>query len=195
MKGTEFVYNVPEMAILIPVVIIATVLGIISNISDEVQLNKLSKYMKSTSIWLLCIFLTIFTCLLTMESNLGKGVDQLATKTTKTAVSTFVPVVGKILGDTVESVLSCTNVIKNAVGTLGMIGVIFIAAVPLIRIGITTLLFYLISGLAEAVADKKIVYVIEQMGDSCKVLFASIATVVMMLIIGITITMRIGTNI
>ena len=174
--------------------IIATVLGIISNISDEVQLNKLSKYMKSTSIWLLCIFLTIFTCLLTMESNLGKGVDQL-TKTTKTAVSTFVPVVGKILGDTVESVLSCTNVIKNAVGTLGMIGVIFISAVPLIRIGITTLLFYLISGLAEAVADKKIVYVIEQMGDSCKVLFASIATVVMMLIIGITITMRIGTNI
>lgn len=175
--------------------IIATVLGIISNISDEVRLNKLSKYMKSTSIWLLCIFLTIFTCLLTMESNLGKGVDQLATKTTKTAVSTFVPVVGKILGDTVESVLSCTNVIKNAVGTLGMIGVIFISAVPLIRIGITTLLFYLISGLAEAVADKKIVYVIEQMGDSCKVLFASIATVVMMLIIGITITMRIGTNI
>ena len=76
-----------------------------------------------------------------------------------------------------------------------MIGVIFISAVPLIRIGITTLLFYLISGLAEAVADKKIVYVIEQMGDSCKVLFASIATVVMMLIIGITITMRIGTNI
>ena len=95
-----------------------------------------------------------------MESNLGKGVDQLATKTTKTAVSTFVTVVGKILGDTVESVLSCTNVIKNAVGTLGMIGVIFIAAVPLIRIGITMLLFYLISGLAEAVADKKIVYVI-----------------------------------
>ena len=103
-----------------------------------------------------------------------------------------VPVVGKILGDTVESVLSCTNVIKNAVGTLGMIGVIFITAVPLIRIGLTTIFLYLISGLAEVVADKKIVYVIEQMGDSCKVLLASMATVVMMLIIGFTITMRIG---
>lgn len=178
--------------IVIPIIIIATVIGIISNISDEVQMNKLSKYMKSITIWILCIFLTIFTCVLSMETTLGKGVDQMATKTTKTAVSTFVPVVGKILGDTVESVLSCTNVIKNAVGTLGMIGVIFITAVPLIRIGLTTIFLYLISGLAEVVADKKIVYVIEQMGDSCKVLLASMATVVMMLIIGFTITMRIG---
>lgn len=178
--------------ILIPIIIVATVIGIISNISDEVHMNRLSKYMKSTIIWILCIFLTIFTCILSLESNLGQGVDQFTSKTTKTAVSTFVPVVGKILGDTVESVLGCTNIIKNAVGTLGVIGTIFIAAVPLIRVGLTTLFIYLISGLAEIVADEKIVYVLEQMGDSCKVLLASITTVVIMLIIGFTITMKLG---
>ena len=178
--------------ILIPIIIVATVIGIISIISDEVHMNRLSKYMKSTIIWILCIFLTIFTCVLSLESNLGQGIDQFTSKTTKTAVSTFVPVVGKILGDTVESVLGCTNIIKNAVGTLGVIGTIFIAATPLIRVGITTLFIYLISGLAEIVADEKIVYVLEQMGDSCKVLLASITTVVIMLIIGFTITMKLG---
>lgn len=178
--------------ILIPIIIVATVIGIISNISDEVHMNKLSKYMKSTTIWLLCIFLTIFTCILSLETNLGQGVDQFTSKTTKTAVSTFVPVVGKILGDTVESVLGCTNIIKNAVGTIGVVGIIAIAAVPLIRIGITTMFIYLISGLAEIVADEKIVYVLEQMGDSYKVLLASVTTVVIMLIIGFTITMKIG---
>ena len=179
--------------ILIPVVIIATTIGIISNISDEIHMKKLSKYMKSAVIWVLCILLTIFTCILNMESSLGKGVDELASKTTKTAVSTFVPVVGKILGDTVESVLGCTNVIKNAVGTLGIVAVVVISAVPLIRIGITCMFLYIISGLAEVVADEKIVYVLEQMGDSCKVLFASVASVVVMLIIGFTIAMKIGT--
>lgn len=179
--------------ILIPVVIIATVLGIISNISDEIHMNKLAKYMKSSIIWILCIALTIFTCILSMESNLGKGVDELTSKTTKTAVSTFIPVVGKILGDTVESVLSCTNVIKNAVGTLGIVAIITVALIPLIRIGIICMFLYLVSGLAEIVADKKIVYVLEQMGDSCKVLLASVASVVVMLIIGFTITMKIGT--
>lgn len=178
--------------ILIPIIIVATVIGIISNISEEVHMNKLSKYMKSTIIWILGILLTIFTCILSLESNLGQGVDQFTSKTTKTAVSTFVPVVGKILGDTVESVLGCTNIIKNAVGTLGVIGIIFLAIAPLIRIGLTTIFIYLISGLAEIVADEKIVYVLEQMGDSCKVLLASITTVVIMLIIGFTITMKIG---
>lgn len=178
--------------ILIPVVIIATVIGIISNISDDIHMNKIAKYMKSSTIWCLCIFLTIFSCILTMESNLGQGVDQLASKTTKTAVSTFVPVVGKILGDTVESVLGCTNLIKNAVGVVGMIAIIFIGALPLIKIGITMMFFYLAGGLAEIVADQKIVYVLEQMGDSCKVLLAAVAAVTVMLIIGLTISMKIG---
>ena len=178
--------------IVIPIIIIATAIGIISNISDEMSMKKLSKYMKSTVIWILCIFLTIFTCILSLETNLGKGVDELASKTTKTAVSTLVPVVGKILGDTVDSVLGCTNIIKNAVGSLGIFAVLTISIVPLIKIGITCLFIYLLSGLAEVVADEKIVLVLEQMGDSCKVLLASVSSVVVMLIIGFTITMKLG---
>lgn len=184
---TSFISN-----IVIPIVVIATVIGIISNISDDINMNKISKYMKSSIIWILCTFLTIFTCFLSLESSLGQGVDQMATKTTKTAVSTFVPVVGKILGDTVESVLGCTNLIKNAVGAVGIIALIIIGLLPIIRIGITTMFLYLASGLAEIVADKKIVYVLEQIGDSCKVLLAALATVTVMLIIGITISMKIG---
>ena len=42
------------------------------------------------------------------------------------------------------------------------------------------------------VSDNKIVYVLEQMGDSCKVLLAAVATVTVMLIIGFTIAMKIG---
>ena len=155
-------------------------------------MDKISKYMKSCIIWLLCISLTIFTCILSVESSLGQGVDQMTTKTTKTAISTFVPVVGKILGDAVESVLGCTNLIKNAIGAVGVIALIIIGILPLIRIGITMMFFYLAGGLAELVADKKIVCVLEQMGDSCKVLFAALASVTVMLIIGITISMKIS---
>lgn len=191
LLGTNIITRLINQLV-IPVVIIATVIGIISNISEEIHMNKLAKYMKSAIIWILCVFLTIFTCILTMESNLTQGVDQLTSKTTKTAVSTFVPVVGKILGDAVESVLGCSNIIRNAVGAVGTIAIILIGLMPLIRIGITMLFFYFAGGLAEIVSDKKIVYVLEQMGDSCKVLLAAIATVMVMLIIGITISMRVG---
>ena len=177
--------------ILIPILMISTVIGIISNISDNIQMTRLAKYMKSTIIWILCIMLTIFTCILSMESSLGQGVDNVTSKTTKTAVSTFVPIVGKILGDTVDSVLSCTGVLKNAIGTIGIVGAISIAISPLLKIGVICIFFYLISGIAEMIADEKIVYVVEQMGDSCKVLFACLTSIVVMLIIGFTITMKI----
>lgn len=184
---TSFINN-----IVIPIIIIATAIGIISNVSDDIKMSKISKYMKSCIIWFLCISLTIFTCILSVESSLGQGVDQMTTKTTKTAISTFVPVVGKILGDAVESVLGCTNLIKNAIGAVGVIALIIIGILPLIRIGITMMFFYLAGGLAEVVADKKIVSVLEKMGDSCKVLFAALASVTVMLIIGITISMKIA---
>ncbi len=191
LLGTTFITNFINQFV-IPIVIIATVIGIISNISDEIHMNKISKYIKTSIIWILCISLTIFTCLLSMESNLTQGVDQLASKTTKSAVSTFVPVVGKILGDAVESVIGCSNIIRNAVGAVGMIVIILIGLTPLIRIGITMMFFYFAGGLAEMVSDQKIVYVLEEMGDSCKVLLASLATVIVMLIIGVTITMKIA---
>ncbi len=178
--------------IVFPVLIVSTVLGIISNLSDKIGVEKLSKYFKSTIIWVLCIILTIFTGVLSLETSLSSGVDQVSVKTTKAAVSSFVPVVGKILGDTVETVLGCAGILKNAIGFIGVIGIIGICILPVIRVGVLTITYYLASGLCEVIADKKIVNVLEQMGDTFKILFSILATISLMMIIGITIMMKIS---
>lgn len=83
--------------VIIPFALIATALNIISNISDKVQIGKLSKYINSTTIWLLGIILTIFVGVSSLEGSITSGVDGLTAKTAKTAVSSVIPVVGKIL--------------------------------------------------------------------------------------------------
>lgn len=45
--------------IIIPLVLIATALGIISKISDKIQIDKLSKFLKSSVVWILGVILTI----------------------------------------------------------------------------------------------------------------------------------------
>ncbi|MBR3152767.1 MAG: stage III sporulation protein AE [Clostridia bacterium] len=175
-----------------PILVVSTVLGIISNISDRFNVQKLAKYFKSSIVWILCIVLTIFTGILSLETSLSQGVDQVSAKATKSAVSSFVPVVGKILGDTVETVLGCAGILKNTVGFIGIIGVIGICIVPIIRVGVLTVTYYLASGLCEVVADKKIVNILEQMGDSFKILFAIITSMSLMMIIGVTIIMKIS---
>ncbi len=109
-----FIGNI-VLTIVLPFVLISTVLGIVSNISDKVQIGKLSKCFKSGVVWLLGVALTIFVGLISIEGTLSSSVDGITAKTAKAAVSNFIPVVGKILGDAVDTVLGCATVLKNAV--------------------------------------------------------------------------------
>ena len=109
-----FIGNVITLVIL-PVTFIATILGILSNLSDKIQIGKLSKFLKSSITWFLGFIITMFVSVLSLEGGLTSSVDGITIKGIKSATSTFIPVVGKALGDSVDTVLGATSVIKNAV--------------------------------------------------------------------------------
>ena len=100
----NFISNIFQM-IFVPIILVATVLAIISKISDKVQIDKLSKFLKSSIIWSMGIILTLFVGILSVEGTLSSSVDGVSAKVTKAAVTNFIPVVGKILGDTVDTVM------------------------------------------------------------------------------------------
>ena len=82
---------------ILPLVLVSTALGIVSKISERVQVDRLSKFFKSSVVWILGVILTIFVGLISVEGSLSSSVDGITAKTTKAAVSSFIPVVGKIL--------------------------------------------------------------------------------------------------
>lgn len=175
---------------LIPLLLISISISIVSNISDKVQIERLAKFLKSSIIWILGILLTIFTSTLSLQGSLTSSVDGMTAKTAKAAVSNFVPVVGKILGDTVDSVIGCGNILKNSVGIIGVIVVIGIVFVPVIKIFILWVSFKLTSAVCEVVADVKIVKLIDQIADSYKILLGILISVSVMFIIGITLVIK-----
>ena len=180
---------------LIPLLLVSISLSIVSNISSKIELNKLSKFFKSSIVWLLGITLTIFTCLLSVEGTLGSSVDALTAKTTKAAVSTFIPVVGKILGDTTETIIGCSNILKNAVGVIGLIIIIGIVLVPIVKILTLWLAFCLTSAICEVIADEKIVKLTTQISDSYKILLGILFSVSAMFLISITLVLKITNNV
>lgn len=177
---------------LLPMVLIGTSLGIVSKVSDKVQIDKLAKFFKSSVIWILGITLTIFAGVLSLESSLTGQVDGITTKATKAIVTNAIPVVGKILGDATETVLGSGVVLKNAIGFVGVIVVIGICAMPIIRLAVLTILYNILSAICQPIADKKIIDIIEQMKDTFKVLLGMVCSVSIMLIIGITLVIKIS---
>lgn len=66
--------------IIIPISLIATAIGIISNLSDKVQIGKLSKFLKSGITWLLGVVITIFVSIISLEGSLTSNVDRACSK-------------------------------------------------------------------------------------------------------------------
>ena len=56
-------------SIIIPIILVGTALAIVSKISDRIQIDKLSKFLKSSSDWLIVILLTIFVVVLSIEGS------------------------------------------------------------------------------------------------------------------------------
>ena len=180
---------------LVPIVTIIIILSIISNLSDKVQIGKLSKFFKSSVIWILGIILTIFVGVLSLEGTLGSSVDGLTSKTTKAAISNFIPVVGKILSDSVDSIIGSANILKNTVGIIGVIVILSIVIVPLIKILVLWVYFKVTSAISEIVADKKITNLIEEISDGYKILLGILSSVSVMFIVGITLVLKITNSV
>lgn len=168
---------------IIPILLISITFSIISNFSDKIQLSKLSKFLKSSILWVLGIVLTIFVSSLSIEGTLSSSVDGVTGKTAKAAVSNLVPFVGKILGDSVESIIGCGNILKNAVGYIGIIVILGIVILPILKLTILWISFYILSGFCEIIADEKIVKLIYQISDSYKIMVAILVSVSVMFII------------
>lgn len=180
--------------ILIPASLVAVALNVISNISDKVQIDKLGTFINKTVIWILGIALTIFVGVASLEGSITNGVDGLTVKTTKAAVSNFIPIVGKILGDAVETVMSCSNILKNAVGIVGVIIILSICIMPIIKLVALMGVYYLGSALCQPIADKKIVDLLGQIGGTFKLLLAIMCSISVMLVIGITLVIKISNS-
>jgi len=136
----------------------------------------------------------VFVGLLSLEGTLSSSVDGLTAKTAKAAVSSFIPVVGKMLRDTVDNEIGCASILKNAVGMVGVIIIIGICIGPVLKLASLTIIYHLGAALCQPIADEKIVKLLEQMGGTFKILLAITCSVSVMLMIGVTLVIKISNS-
>ena len=187
----NFIGNIIQNLI-IPFVLVLTSLVIISKISDKVHIDKLSKFFKSGIVWFLGIVLTVFVGVVSLEGTLSSSVDGITAKTTKAVVSSAIPVVEKILGDAVDTVLGCGIVLKNAVGLVGVVIVIGICIMPILKLFVLSVSYKLLSTVVQPIADEKIIDLLEQIGDIFKIFLGILCAISFMLIIGTTLVLKIS---
>ena len=91
--------------IMIPLITLSAVVHLISYISDRVQIKKLGKLLNQISVWILGFVFTIFVGVLTIQGAMTSSFDGLSVRTAKFALDQFVPVVGKMLSQSMDTII------------------------------------------------------------------------------------------
>lgn len=90
--------------------------------------------------------------------------------------------------------MSCSNILKNAVGIVGVIVIISICVTPIIKLAMLMGVYYLGAALCQPIADEKIVKLLGHIGGTFKLLLAIICSISVMLIIGVTLVIKISNS-
>ena len=173
-------------SVFIPMIFLSTILSIVNNISDKIQISRLTSMLKQITGWALGTILTVFIAVVSLQGSFGAVIDGVTSKTAKFAIATFIPVVGKTLSDAADTVIGCTLLIKNAAGLAAMIGVIIICIVPLLKIIALVALYKAVSALVEPISEKRITNCISDVAGSMIYIFGVSASVGFMFLISIT---------
>lgn len=178
--------------IILPLFFFVAILGVVSNLTDRFKVTSLADLLKTIGMGLMGVFTTIFLGVLAIQGVAGAVGDSVTFKTARFTVKTFVPLVGGMLSDALDAVISSSLLIKNALGVagIGVIGAIMI--VPLLKIITLAFTYKLAGSLIQPVAVGKMVDCLNSLGNSLFLIFAAVATVGLLFFFTITIVVGIG---
>lgn len=169
----------------LPLTLFISVLSVINSMSPHFHITKLLETCRLFVKWGLGILMTVYVAFLGIHGFAQALQAGAVSKTVKYAICTFIPVVGSVLSESAESVLSGFFIIKNAVGITGILAVISISAGPLVNILATSVIFRLSASFCEPAADKRITKVISDLAGNVSLVFSILLMVCVMFIISI----------
>lgn len=129
----------------------------VNHLSEKAHLTRLARLMRSAVCWLLGVSFTAFLGAMSLQGVCSASVDGVAIRAAKYAVDNFVPVVGGMFSDTMDTLVGCSLIVKNALGVTAMIVLIGVIATPMMRTLAAVAIMKLCAALLEPIASESIV--------------------------------------
>ncbi|OEH85653.1 stage III sporulation protein AE [Desulfuribacillus stibiiarsenatis] len=178
--------------IIFPLFFFSAVLNIVSALTDKYKVTHLANFLRTISLGLMGVFVTIFLGVLSIQGAAGAVADGITIRTAKFITGNFVPIVGKMFSDAADTVIGASLLLKNTVGIIGMIILLLICAFPAIKILTLAVIFNFSAAVMQPLGDSPIIQCLSIIGKSLIYIFAAVAVVGLMFFLAITIIIATG---
>lgn len=175
-----------------PLIFFTAILFLINNVSPHIQISKLANLMKNICIWILGIIFTIFVGVLAVQGIAASAFDGVSIRTAKFAIDTFIPVVGSMLSESIDTIIGCSLLVKNATGLIGLIILAFICLFPIMKILAIVFIYKLVAALIQPISDERLVNCLNDISNVVVLLFITLAAVAFMFFITISLIIGAG---
>lgn len=145
----------------------------VNHLSDRMHLSRMAQLLRGSVCWLLGVSFTVFLGAMSLQGVCSASLDGVVIRAAKYAVDNFVPVVGGMFSDTMDTLVGCTLIVKNALGVCAVLALLGVLLGPLMRTLAVVFVMKLSAALLEPVADEDVVRAI---GDFSRTLVLFLIT-------------------
>ncbi len=119
-------------AILIPLLTVSLTLGCTGALTEEFHLEAICSFFHRGILWVLGLFSTIFSGVLSIQQMAAAAGDTLSGRAVKFSLASFVPVVGGLLSEAYSTVIGCAGLLRSTVGCFGVVATVLIVLPPML---------------------------------------------------------------
>ncbi len=152
------------LKVILPMLGLYLLLSMVEHLMVEQRLSKLTELLSLLIRWSLKTVLGLMIGLNLIQSILSPALDQLR-QSTLAKGARVLPVIGNALGGVTEVVLATALVIRNGIGLVGVVVCMLLVGIPMLQMGLISLLYRLVAAISQPVSDKRIIGCISAMGE------------------------------
>lgn len=149
----------------------------VNHLAERVHLTRLAKLIRTAANWTLGVCFTVFIGVMTVQGVGSAAVDGVSLRTAKYAIDNFVPVVGGMVADTMDMLVGCSLLVKNAIGIVSLMLLVLIVMAPLVELGAAMWVLKLCAAILEPVVDKNVTECIDDFSGVLSLLFITLLCV------------------
>lgn len=160
---------------------------VINNVTNNIKLSRLSSFIKQINVVALGAVFTVYLGLVSIQGLYVTSFDKFSVKTAKFAIGNFIPVVGGFVSDSVDILLSSSQLIKNVFGGIGLVILVGMCLIPLIKI-IGVILVYKVCAIAvEPIGEDNISSFLNEVANLMTIILVTLIAITIMFFVTIAI--------
>ncbi len=170
----------------LPGIHIYVLLQLVNFLHSEDFLSKMAELVRTIVEWVMRTCIAVVIGMQIIQNMISPAIDTLKRDVIgKTAAA--IPGIGNAINGVTEVALGTAVLVRNGLGVIGIIVILCVGLPPVIRLGMTTLLYKLLAAIVQPISDKRMVGALATIGDGCMLLLKVLLTMELLFLITIAV--------